>query len=374
MDIVFDRVPCRAEVDFVYGGVHHRQGIDGLGSLTSTQTNPYLLLDQASIDAKFASFDFPALDLSYYGAKAFNRLDPTRDRRNLPDAAQFIIELIKDGIPSVPLKIFSRLATFRSLGDEYLNAIFGWRALLSDLSSLLSTYQRIDSVLAQLRADNGHSVRRKGTLSYTKDVSARSTMGPTSDIRVYPGTGLFTNIGKDPAPYGPEEYWTETEERVWFAGKGSYILSSDLLDSPSYSDLEDFLLLLSKTPSPSTVYRVIPWTWLINYFSNLGEIVEQALGHGVGDYTADYCYLMRKHTRTEYFSVANHMRFGLQDPTNWDKTVSAPVSRNAFAYVRCTTLERVAATPFGFGVTLSGLTPAQLAILTALGLSRQNFI
>ncbi len=371
MEIRFDRPECKATAKYSGSPYNTEQYITGLGSLISNQTNAFLLMDAATINQKYSDLTFPSLDLNTYGAKALNRLDPTRDR-DLPDVAQLLAELYREGLPKLPFLLLSRLKNLKALkgaGSEYLNAVFGWRPLLSDIAKMLKTYLQLEQKLSQLRKDNGQSVRRSGTLFYNRSVSGRSSL-TAADIYIYPGYG-FQNIGSDPLPYGPNEYWTETEERVWFAGKGSYILPIDLMPGPSRSDIEDYLRLLLAVPSPATVYELLPWSWLLDWFANLGDIVQQAFGSGVGEYTMDYCYLMRKRVVREYYVANSINRRGLYTPQG---NKYALQQRGASCVVTSTTKERVAATPFGFGLTLGSLSASQVAILTALGLSRQNFI
>lgn len=374
LEIRFDLVPAKADtVDFL--GWYYLSGIDGIAQLQSTQTNAMLLADQATLEGLYSSIAFPSTDLASYGPRAFNKLDPTRDK-DLPDITQLVAELIREGIPNLPLKTLRSVKRFRDLtkgsgkriGKEYLNANFGWLPILSDVEKILKTYLELDARLAQLRKDNGQNVRRSGTLEYSKSSSVRSPLDPNANIYIYPGNGFY-NRGLDSEPYGPSEYWTETEERVWFAGKGSYILPIDLQEAPDRSKMQDYLALLKSVPSPATVYELLPWSWLVDYFLNVGDVIQQAIGSGVGEYTADYCYLMRKRVETTYYAVTSVGRYGLATGTEIPSK-----SRNAQCVVKKTTLERIAATPFGFGLSVGGLSARRLAILTALGLSRQNFI
>jgi hypothetical protein len=234
---------------------------------------------------------------------------------------------------------------------------------------MLELYDKLEKRLAQIRRDNGQSVRRSGRLFYDKVVSDKTNI--SAEVGIW-GAEIAAAGNYDPQPYGPYETWTEEETRVWFAGKGSYLLPHDLHEDPLRGKVGDFITLLARIPSPSSVYKLIPWTWLLNWFSNLGEIVEQAYGHGVGEFTLDYCYLMRTVTHKRFYALANYRRPYLVDYSG--QPLVALGDREASCVITKTTKERIAATPFGFNITLGDLSASQLAILTALGLSRQNFI
>jgi hypothetical protein len=50
-------------------------------------------------------------------------------------------------------------------------------------------------------------------------------------------------------------------------------------------------------PTPSLIYNLTPWTWLIDYFTNLGDLYDN-LSRGVEDrLIAEYFYLMHERTR-----------------------------------------------------------------------------
>ncbi len=369
LDIVIDPIPCGLNHVDNNGTYKSTYRYEGTAQLITPLTLGLTFADSATLNQMFSGITFPAQDLSYWGPQAFARMDPTRDSR-IPDLARSIAELVREGLPHLPLKLFPKLKKLRSLGSEYLNVTFGWKPLLNDIDQMIELYRKIDDILKQLRRDNGQSVRRSGTLFYDKSVSDRSTIQGECTAYVPRYFPILSNVGDGP-PNGPFDTWTETETRVWFSGKGSYILNENLLYDQSNSKIDAYAKILKANLSPSTVYELLPWSWLINWFSNIGSIVENAIGHGVGTYTADYCYLMRTVRKTTYYDCLNFNRRGFFTGAG----VKYPTTvRDAQIKVIETTKERIAASPFGFGLTLPDLSAEQWAILTALGLSRQNFI
>lgn len=333
---------------------------------SSPGTDQLLLLNQDQLNLKW-DFTFPSGDLSSYGAEAFKKLDPTRVK-GVPQLAQSIIEVLREGIPRVPGMAFSQLRSARNAGKEYLNASFGWGPLLNDLKAIVGTYKNIQPLLAQLRKDSGQNVRRSGTLFKETVSGDRAPYGLVLSPVLGGGNNGSIAVG-DPDALSAES-WTTTSTRVWFAGKGSYILPS-ALQEPNMSDIAGFLAIQNELLSPVLVWELLPWSWLVDYFTNIGDIIENAMGHGIGIYTANYCYLMREHIVRTTYSGNRIGRAGFADP--WGNVSYITGSTGSIEVIQ-TTKERVAASPFGFGLSQESLSTSQWAILAALGLSRQNFL
>jgi hypothetical protein len=370
LDIIVGPISCQADITEENSDYINHYSYSGIGSLYSADTNGIVEFNPEVLKSYWATVTFPTEDLSEYGSKAFFRLNPL-NRKDIPNAFRSIGELMLDGLPQGPIQLFNRLKGFRSLSKEYLNYKFGWLALLSDIDTFLNLFLRCDDIMKQLFQDNQRNVRRHGTLSKSKLSTDRSPiLGEVSALILAPAM-VLSNYG-DLSPPGTSETWTDTEERVWFAGKGSYVLTSDLLKLQSRSAIQDYLGLLHANLSPLAVYELIPWTWLFDWFSDFKSVLANGLGSGLGTYTADYCYLMRERRETTFYSGHNVARRGFA--TEKHGIIYPALSRDSSIRVIKTTKERIAATPFGFGLTLPDLSTSQWAILTALGLSRLNFL
>jgi len=108
------------------------------------------------------------------------------------------------------------------------------------------------------------------------------------------------------------------------------------------------------------IYNAIPWSWLNDWFSNTGDILEN-LDVGVADrLAADYCYLMQDcQTHREYYAEGKFH----------DKAGNI-FSVSATSYSVAGTKNRIIGDPFGFSTNPNSLSATQLSILGALGLSR----
>jgi hypothetical protein len=111
----------------------------------------------------------------------------------------------------------------------------------------------------------------------------------------------------------------------------------------------------------STAYNLIPWSWLVDYFTNLGDFVEACDPELISDRLVfEYAFIMDHKTVTE-------------DDTEYQTVYTSP-STTSRVYSRCVrtqvTKTRLPASLFGWGITDKDLSLKQSSILGALGLSR----
>lgn len=112
--------------------------------------------------------------------------------------------------------------------------------------------------------------------------------------------------------------------------------------------------------TPGVVYNAMPWSWLIDWFSNVGDNIEN-LDHGVADrLLADYAYLMGE--QRDYIKYSAAQAYNGRD--------GATLVANSTATWGISHKRRYVASPFGFGLTEDDLTPNQAGILLSLAGSR----
>lgn len=316
--------------------------------------SPYDLLQVPSI---------PDTTMVSMGTKGWDRLKPGRTSA---DVGQMIGELKdfgqmfkpvfswkpgKEGFlnksPSQQLAAIKKAASDgRGVGNAYLAYEFGWNSFARDLDTLLESTMKLQSALKQLRRDNGKLVRRRGTISG----------GSVHSIVDQTGYGLFQpTVGPYWADSGKAKATTITEtiNRFWFSGAFRYFIP-DLPDSPV--DLGNLRRLLGLTPTPKLAWELTPWSWLADYFGNVGSVLSNVSGNAADSLVAVYAYVMG----TEGNIVTRKVQFrGMSGRTYKCQYVMTRICKR-----------RLGATPYGFGVDLSGISPKQAAILAALGLSR----
>jgi hypothetical protein len=289
------------------------------------------------------------------GPACWNRFKPAKPRVSLSIA---LVEL-KDA----PQLLFKKLNSFRSLGNNYLALEFGWKPFLSDIRRWFASISKIDAQIAYLRNNNGKRIRRGGTLLETKNQIA----GPTttySAMHKYSVTPWFdfcmstNNMSKT----------TETVEDIkcWFKGSFRYYIPG--LESQKWGKYRAIRQLWDLELGPEQVYNLIPFSWLVDWFSNLGDVVSNLASSMEDNLVADYAYVMyskTKQIRTTYsWSAWQQTESG--GPIKW-----AP--HTAGNIIETSAKSRVAASPFGFNWEFPDFTAWQLSILSALGISRLKF-
>jgi hypothetical protein len=110
--------------------------------------------------------------------------------------------------------------------------------------------------------------------------------------------------------------------------------------------------LLGVKITPEVLWNLTPWTWMLDWFGNVGDILRNISILGQDSMVMQYGYMMEHKTIHRIHKCVDYY--------------GQPV-RTEFHYE---TKRRVPATPYGFGLNQQSLTTAQAAILAALGMSR----
>lgn len=304
-----------------------------------------------------------ALQINADGAKAINRTIPTAPEAGL---AQFVGEL-REKLPSLigyhSLKNSQESFTGK-LGAEHLNLEFGIKPMISDVTSMASSVLHAHKLIAQYRKNSGEIVRRKTTLrdDMTAQILTENAITANPFISSYADAGDFFSYDSFMASGGRLTSVKTTESIVKFSGAFTYHLAEahDMLSKlEMYEQLANHLLGTRITPS--TIWELTPWSWLFDWFADIGTLLSNLSLLSADSSVVRYGYIMHENRVT-----VEHIFKGYQLKPGW----SAPslVSKKE-TYVRKT---RTRATPYGFGVNLGALTPRRWAILAALGFTKSD--
>lgn len=292
-------------------------------------------------------------DLLALGTVAIARTAPTVPTVSL---ANFVGELKNDGLPSLIGSIAYRAKSlpklFKAAGSEYLNVEFGWKPLLSDILGICSTVSKSKQILEQYEKRSGQIIGRSyafpeiRTTSYT-DMGLVG-IDPVFNTYAYGGTGQ-----------GRKTRTVSSVGNYWFEGRYKYYLplASEARDKVMlYAAEAEKLLGLEITPE--VLWNLAPWSWLSDWFFNIGSIMTNVSAFSKDNLLLTRGYIMG-HTRNESVytnSGVNVVGFG----------DTGPVTQTFLSETKA----RRRATPWGFGLTFAAFTPRQIAILAALGISR----
>lgn len=199
---------------------------------------------------------FPLIDLpggrppdAQLATKLLALTNPSKPSINLPSV---IGEFIADGIPLIKFKGGTIL---QKLGGAYLTGAFGIRPIASDLATSLQFVQLVDKRMRTL-----NNLKKNGKLSYTIDLFSNSK---SQLIKDFPMGTFFNFLWGDMAEHSS----VRTSGHVkWFP-----------TETFPVADQEQLALaircVLGLYQSPHSFWEILPWSWLIDYFSNVGDIL-----------------------------------------------------------------------------------------------------
>lgn len=265
-----------------------------------------------------------------------------------------------------------------SASDVLLNQEFGWRPFLADINKMIDLVHKADRIIKNHMDRNGQPVRRKITLvgdwvideekqvkeldDGTRKIPTKSIPSVISDVSVSVNNGLCclpvsleTGFFSVPPTYEVREIVTDhiTATSKWTYYNSVFDAGLEGFSS-SLMNVQRYLTLYGLRITPSNVYRAMPWTWLIDWFSNFGDLVDRMSDAMVDEVVCWYLYV----TKVRTFKRVIVQQLPFRDPgplvLQWEKVIL--------------TKERVSASsPYGFSLSVSDLTPRQLLILGALG-------
>lgn len=336
----------------------------------------------------------PEIVETVYGdyALVLNDLGTNFIRNNRPGnpvatLGQFTGELHQ--LPTIPLLLRRRLSTIRDLAKEtanqYLNIEFGWKPFVTDLKKAYVLQQTLADRLNKLRSNNGLKIRRRskkkvtnsapvvvveGSLSCPFGWLGDESVGGSSALEDYFVGGPLGPLFNFDFAGGQCDYRYTTVESTttWQCGTFQYYvpdIGTDRWTERAKRSLFGFDL------TPSLAWELIPWSWLIDWFTNVGDIVSNLSTNAVDNEVLTNCYSMMELRLHRDIVISNHWDEWVNsepgDPTYFH--LPAGSGKVSYALDERSRLRRQAS-PYGFGLKWPDFTPRQIAILAALAIKR----
>jgi hypothetical protein len=309
-------------------------------------------------------------------ASQLNAMNPFKSTASL---AQGAVELLRGDVP----KLFGRLVghynlimrmksdgirdATQALGSDYLNVVFGWTPIIRDIQAAINVFADIDKALFisdDTRRNRKWVVWKRGA-GTTANVTLTAA-GPLQDLAADNAFGQRTVMGTpitlatDSRPF---DITLSDEVSIWTTARFHTGVRPSAANNGFWDRAEDLNRVLGDDFDISFVWELTPWSWLIDWFSNVGSVLENISDLGLNHTLLNYAYsTLRREARCV-------MR---ADP--WTKSV--PTGIGVISHTGSTTVStldqkiRRVASPFGFGVSLDLLNANQWAILVALGLAQ----
>jgi hypothetical protein len=308
-----------------------------------------------------------------YGARAYNQARPKLaaagadvflgELKDLPGMLKTSAQGFKDIYLNLGGKKFGNIMNPKSLADHFLNHVFGWAPFVSDIVKIYNVHKNAESLLAQLKRDNGRWIHRYRVVEKTNDL----TLHP----RVYAPLVQPSLNGLLYAPRtfeghasckGFTDYTTQETDDVWFEGAFRYYVpffdNKWTKHHKQFSDVLQLITLYGLRVSPATIWKLTPWSWLVDWAGNVGDVLDNIVATGYDHLVSKYAFVMRHRVRINSMTAVVFLKNYGDTLDTWTQVLDSK--------------DRRIATPFGFGIDMTSLSAKQLAILAALGINRSS--
>jgi len=274
-------------------------------------------------------------DIPGYGPTGWHKAKPDNP---LVDTAVFIAEA-----RDLPRLIFQRIRDIRTISDLYLAYQFGWKPLLSDIRKLLNFGESVEQKISFLMRNNGKPVSKSVKVAH--EISSEVILdGPGLNGMEVTWANAWP-VGERGSKYRGCRLILERD--VWF--DGTFVFYIDDIKLPgTITRLRTRLAGLEITPA--VVWEALPWSWLIDWFTNVGDVLANLSDTAVDRLVANRAYIMG-HTKRTY---------------KWYGTDGKTHGQSSHIYE---TKVRRKVSPYGLAVG-GILTTRQQSILAALAASR----
>lgn len=276
-------------------------------------------------------------ELDAHGATAIARTEPTAPAFDL---STFLGEVMREGIPNIPgTQVRDRVKVAKASGSEYLNLEFGWFPLIRGVQDFCKAVEKSDTILRSYQEKANIPVKR----SYEWPIVSESKFTPCNFSTEKVSRGFFTDGGR----------FQTVRQRRWFEASYIYHLPTGSSQNDKFRRYGAYARkLLGIDLSPEVLWNLTPWSWAVDWFSNAGDVLHNVSAMGQDGMVLRYGHIM-EHTERVTTDRGTHPTAGSMVHVQVEEWKT-----------------RRPATPFGFGVSFSSLTGKQIAIISALGLSR----
>jgi len=302
------------------------------------------------------------------GTTAISQCSPTNPASDLGTS---LAETFREGVPTLPgIKAWEAKTRFlKGLGSEYLNYQFGWAPLQSEVHSVVNAARNHRELLTQYHRGEGSDTHREFHFPSSHERLATPVTQPGTWLGL-PWERLGASFG------GTRQVSLVRETHRWFEGVFTYALPSST-DSwrRALGFGSDADALFGLALSPSILWELTPWSWAVDWFSNAGDVINNVTSFGLAGLVMRYGYMMEESIEriTAEGRCPDENRGEYQNLTGHNPTITNLHHIPTGVYqigTECVTKRRVPASPFGFSIGWEDLSPTQLAITAALGITR----
>jgi hypothetical protein len=247
----------------------------------------------------------------------------------------------------------------KNVAGHFLNHNFGWVPFVKDVVATLDNIINSDTKIRRLIDENGKDVRRRAKLiNHTES----SKIADEPVCLVYPGNTIYLQQCMTAEPR--YEVWLDREIEAHTVGRFRYYVPEFDLSNPEalgvLGSIRRQLAIHGARLTPLNIYRSTKWTWLLDWVSNSGRMISAIQDQTLDNMAATYLFLCHHEKKTYRFRqfLPFNARSGGPIVLEWSRSFEVKQRKEADA-------------PFGFGLSWDELTPKQLSLLAAIGITRR---
>lgn len=262
----------------------------------------------------------------------------------------------------------------REVASSYLAYIFGYKPTISDLQNIADTVIRMDPIVRNYVAHERMQLRRSATHILGSEIGGDTVLRRVTSANSHFNVAgalvelAYATPGK-PAGFPQAEPWAQlTVSTSWTQGVRAFGTYTYFIPKPEYLDdrlstaVRSAQALFGGGLDAPTTWELIPWTWLTDWFVDVGGLLRyqqlvadnQMVASRQGFTTFERC------TATASVTL-------VPNPSGQAPRISTNVAHSLFLSKK---EERRSGNPYSMAVNWE-LSPQQSVILTALGLSRR---
>lgn len=301
-------------------------------------------------------------ELDADGATAISRVSPVNPTASL---GVTLGEFRREGFPTLPgIQSWKhRVGAARSAGSEYLNAVFGWKPLTSEIQNVAGAARNHRDVMSNYARNEGTNIHRR--FDFSPEISrTEAEVGGGNPI-----TGILSTqwLSADPNPTVVTVHHEVVRKR-WFEGCFTYGGPGKVDNFNRHLEFgkkADAIYGLNLTPD--LVWNLTPWSWAVDWFTNAGDVISNVTAFANAGLVMRYGYMMEETIETYSMNWSDGPFLVKGNKPGFTRRVRTGAGSRGYKTVR---KSRSPANPFGFGVAWEGLSPTQLAITAAIGITR----
>lgn len=281
--------------------------------------------------------------------------------RELPQQLRQTAKLFRDKWRDMAGRRVDDIVAHKVLSDQWLATEFGWIPFINDVSTMCDAVIFSKQYIRDISSMNNTWIKRKATLVDTLSMRRLARLYTPG---IEPSGEQIIQLCKDMTVDGQTvrgfcDIHLHDYVVSWAEGEFKFYRPEFDRTLESYSSfvstVNRYITLYGARITPTHIWKAIPWTWAIDWFTNIGKLIERADAQFTDSTVSKFLYLM--HHRTRIISSFHTLNF-------WSGVLT--LRHNRFVETK---QRRRADSPYGF-VLGKDLSPTQWSILIALGISR----